>query len=218
MIDAVERYYSDRVQAFGATPCGVDWNGERGQRLRFAHLLDALPDADEELAILDYGCGYGALLDSLAARRERFRYQGYDISRAMVDEARRRYAGEPRATFTSAAGELVPAAVTLASGIFNVKLEAADDAWRRHVYDTIDRMASLTTRRLAFNALTAHADYDRTRPHLFYMDPAETLDHCLRTLSRDVRLRHDYELYEFTIVVALDGRPPARRPEPEPAP
>jgi hypothetical protein len=46
------------------------------------------------------------------------------------------------------------------------------------------------------------------RDYLHYADPAQVLDQCLRRYSRDVALRHDYELYEFTVVVRLGGRPP----------
>lgn len=213
LVDAVARYYTERVQEHGATPRGVDWNGPRSQELRFEQLLAALPDGDGVLSVLDYGCGYGGLLDSLTRVRERFRYQGYDVSASMVDEARERYGAEERASFTTRIEDLEPAEVTIASGIFNVKLNAPDDEWRQYVYGTIAQMARLTTRRLAFNALTSHADRDRTSSHLHYADPAELLDHCLRTYSRDVSLRHDYELYEFTLIVAVDGRPPARGQE-----
>jgi hypothetical protein len=66
---------------------------------------------------------------------------------------------------------------------------------------------------VAFNALTSHSDQERMRPDLFYANPAFMLDHCLSRYSRNVVVNHDYELYEFTVLVRLDGRPPATRHE-----
>jgi methyltransferase family protein len=211
IIAGAERYYTAKLREHGATPRGVDWNDERTQQVRFDLLLDLVGDADEPLSLNDYGCGYGALLDSLVSRYADFRYVGYDISDAMVAEARTRYADEHRARFTSDSAELDRADFTLASGVFNVKLDTEEDAWCTYVLETIGELARLSSRGIAFNALTSHADPERRRRDLFYADPAAVLDHCLRTLSRDVTLRHDYELYEFTVLVRLDARPPVER-------
>jgi SAM-dependent methyltransferase len=212
LIEAVDAYYTAKLRAHGATPAGVDWNGDTSQRLRFDQLFGLLDEADDPFSILDYGCGYGALLDALSARADSFEYQGYDVSQAMVEAAARRYAGDPRASFTADRSTLRSADFAVASGIFNVKLATPTDEWRRYVVETIGDLARLGTKGIAFNALTAHADQDRKRDDLFYADPAELLDHCLRRYSRDVVLRHDYGLYEFTVVVRLDRRPPACPP------
>ena len=39
------------------------------------------------------------------------------------------------------------------------------------------------------------------RPDLYYADPCELFDRCKRRYSRNVALLHDYDLYEFTILV-----------------
>jgi SAM-dependent methyltransferase len=201
------RYYAEKLREHGATPRGVDWKDERTQRIRFERLVELVAGADE-LSLNDYGCGYGALLDSLAESGGSFTYTGYDVSAEMVEEARKRYAGEPHVRFTSDSTELERADFTVASGVFNVKQDAPDDAWSAYVLETIAELARLSARGFAFNALTAHADPERRRADLFYADPAAMVDHCLRTYARDVVLRHDYELYEFTLLVYLDRRPP----------
>ena len=208
LIASVERYYTDKVRTHGATPEGVDWNGAHSQEIRFAQLLAVADGIDGELSVIDYGCGYGALVETLAARGTPFRYQGYDVSAAMIEEARTRFGADDRVTFTDDGAALEPADVTVASGIFNVRLETPEDEWKRYVADTLDRMVELSRRGIAFNALTSHSDPDRMRDYLHYADPASLLDTCLRRYSRDVALRHDYELYEFTVVVRLGRRPP----------
>lgn len=210
LLAAVSGYYGAKVEAHGATPQGVDWNGAESQGLRFDRLLDVIPKTgSDRFTLTDYGCGYGALLETLSSRWTDFRYQGYDVSESMVRHAQEQYGDDPRASFTADESALAVTDFTVASGIFNVRLDLDEPRWDRYVLQTLDQMAKLSRRGMAFNALTAHADAPLKRGDLHYADPAMLLDHCLRHYSRDVVLRHDYGLYEFTIVVRLDGRPPA---------
>ncbi len=107
------------------------------------------------------------------------------------------------AMFSSDRKALDRADYTLASGIFNVKQDATDEAWRRYVIETIDDLAVVSTRGFAFNALSSYSDLDRRRPDLYYADPLELFDHCKRNISRFVSLLHDTPFYEFTILVRL---------------
>jgi SAM-dependent methyltransferase len=213
LIDAVARYYTNKVTEYGPTPKGVDWRDAESQALRFQALIELIPDDGLEVSINDYGCGYGALFDVLAERWEEFQYLGYDVSEAMIAQARARHSADQRASFTTDVDELRQADYTVASGIFNVRLNQPLAQWRTYVLETLDKLAMVSRRGFVFNALTAHADPGHVRGDLYYADPAELLDHCLRHYSRDVALRHDYPLYEFTVSVRLGGRAPVRVPE-----
>lgn len=203
--DAVAQYYSAKLAEHGPTPRGVDWNSGESQELRFTKLLTVCAD-DRDASILDFGCGYGALAARL--RRDGYggAYVGYDLSRDMVQAAAAAHRMLSRCQFTSNATALRAAAYTLASGIFNVRLDISRDAWERHVRETLDVMASLSLEGFAFNMLTGYADADRMRGDLYYADPAEWLTYCLDRFSRRVALLHDYGLYEFTILVRT-GQP-----------
>ncbi len=52
---------------------------------------------------------------------------------------------------------------------------------------------------IAFNFLSSYRTF--TDPDLFYFDPAEMLDHCVKHLSRFVVLDHGYPLFECTTTV-----------------
>src|SRR5213079_2270688 len=97
-------------------------------------------------SINDYGCGYGALVDWLDGGGRSYRYHGLDVAPEMIALARERHGGNAACRFTSAAGELQTADYTVASGIFNVKLETASDDWRPYVFEVIDRIAALSRR------------------------------------------------------------------------
>jgi SAM-dependent methyltransferase len=198
MLAAVERYYSGKLELHGPTPAGVDWNSAGSQALRFDQLLK-LCDPATPFSLNDYGCGYGALLTELRRRGWPVEYRGFDLSPLMVEEARRQHGGN--GLFTAREEELAPADYTLASGIFNVRLEASDEDWRRYLEDTLVRLHALSGRGFGFNVLSIHSDPERRRKDLYYADPCDLFEHCRRVYSPRVALLHDYPLYEFTLVV-----------------
>ncbi len=196
-------YYEAKLMAHGPTPQGVDWNSEASQRLRFEQLLRIVePDAPAG-TLLDYGCGYGALAGYLAERFPDWRYCGFDASAQMIAAARQLHAGNPRCAFTDREESVARAAYTVASGIFNVKLDTDADVWAAYVLATLERLAATSERGFAFNVLTIHSDPDRRRSDLYYADPTFLFEHCRRTFSRHVAVLHDYKLYEFTMLVRL---------------
>ena len=95
MLLAVEKYYSEKVAAHGASHLGVDWNSTESQTMRFEQLLRLL-DVEAPFTINDYGCGYGALVDYLKNRNCQFRYRGFDISERMLAEARKCHGRDER--------------------------------------------------------------------------------------------------------------------------
>jgi len=203
LLRAVERYYTGRLQEHGATPKGVDWNSEASQKLRFRQLarLWELDEPGDDRGVIDFGCGYGALLDYLGDSGSALSYQGFDISEAMIREATSRAGARDRSTFTTDSARLERADYVVASGVFNVKLESDAKVWEAYMHQTVDTLASLATRGFAFNALTSYSDPEKRRDNLYYADPRYWFDHCKRTYSRFVTLFHDYPLYEFTILV-----------------
>jgi SAM-dependent methyltransferase len=204
LLDAVQRYYSEKIAEHGPTARGVDWNDQASQELRFEQLLKVC-DFDSPFTINDYGCGYGALARYLEDRGCDFEYTGFDISERMVEQARDLLRGSERCRFVASEDELRRADYTVASGIFNVRLDAQAEAWERHVFATLARLDALSGRGFAFNMLTSYSDPERMRPDLYYADPRVIFDHCKRSFSRWVALLHDYGLYEFTILVRTEA-------------
>ena len=200
LLRQTRQYYDGRLAEHGPTARGVDWNSEESQHLRFRELTRLIED--EQASVLDYGCGYGALRVYLREHGHQGQYMGFDISERMI-EAARTGAADAAATFSSDRKAINRADYTLASGIFNVKQDATDEAWRRYLMETIGDLAVVSTRGFAFNALSSYSDVDRRRPDLYYADPLELFDHCKRNISRFVSLLHDTPLHEFTILVRL---------------
>jgi SAM-dependent methyltransferase len=196
----VAGYYRGKLREHGATHLGVDWNSAESQLLRFEQFLRVIP-LGEPVSVLDYGAGYGAFAEFLEGldRVQLADYTGYDLSEEMVAAARER----SRWRFTTARTELVPADVTVASGVFNVRVDTDEETWRRYTLETIEELAKLSRRALGFNMLTSYSDPERMTDRLYYADPGFYFDWCKRNLSREVALLHDYGLYDFTMLVRL---------------
>lgn len=193
-------FYRDKLREHGPTNRGVDFNSPEAMALRFEMLLK-IRDRDAPFTINDYGCAYGALYDWLAARALDFHYRGFDVSDEMIGHARRLHAGIDNADFVTDESALPVADFTVAGGIFNLPFGLPADAWLAHIHATLARLAALSRRGFAFNALTVYSDPERMRPDLYYADPGQLFDYCKRTFSRRVALLHDYPLYDFTILV-----------------
>lgn len=200
LLAQVSSYYTEKIERFGAQPLGVDWNGLDGQVLRFAQLCKLLP-RDEHFSMADVGCGYGALLDFLVANYDAFDYVGIDISDAMISAATELRGHEARSKFMIGAEPPHQADYVVASGVFNVKVGTGTEAWRAYIESTLEMMNRFSTRGFAFNCLTGYSDAHKMRADLHYADPCELFDLCKRRYSRNVALLHDYDLYEFTILV-----------------
>lgn len=199
-------YFVEKLEEFGATPKGVDYNGSEPQALRFEQLVKVI-DPSHPFSVIDYGCGYGAMFDFLNRKGWQFEYYGIDLLEKMVLAGREAHREFPNARFTTDQGEVPLADYVLAGAIFNIKLEESYEDWQSLTCETLKRMDSLCSKGFAFNMLTKYSDADRMaqRPDLFYGDPLFFFDFCKRNFSRDVALLHDYGLYDFTILVRKDG-------------
>jgi SAM-dependent methyltransferase len=198
----LNQYFSEKLREFGATPKGVDYNGPDAQERRFAQLVKVI-DPAHPFSVMDFGSGYGALFDFLHRTGWQFEYYGVDLLEEMVTAGREAHTAYPNAHFTTQAEAVPTVEFLLAGAIFNIKLDEPYDAWQAFVTSTLARMNALCTRGFAFNMLTRYSDAERMaeRPDLFFGDPLFFFDYCKRNFSRNVALLHDYDLYDFTILV-----------------
>jgi SAM-dependent methyltransferase len=203
ILGSVEQYYSGKIQTHGTVPQGVDWKDRAGQVLRFEQLLKIIR-IDSGYSLNDIGCGFGCLAQELQKAGRSFDYQGSDISPAMIEAAQARFLGAPNIRFFSLTHELPKSDYSVASGIFNVRLQHSTEAWENYIDATLVEMDRLSSKGFAFNMLTSYSDADRKRPDLYYADPGFYFDLCKRRFSKNVALLHDYGLYEFTLLVRKD--------------
>jgi len=201
----LSEYFTEKLDAFGTTPKGVDYNGSESQERRFEQLAKVI-NPSQPFSVIDFGSGYGALFDFLNRKGWQFEYYGIDLIEKMVVAGRELYKDFPNAHFTTLENEVPKVDYLLAGAIFNIKLDETYESWQEFVIRTLSRMNALCSKGFAFNMLTKYSDADRMaqRPDLFYGDPLFFFDFCKRNFSRNVALLHDYGLYDFTILVRKD--------------
>lgn len=200
ILSEVATYYSDKLAEHGETPQGVDWNGEDSQLLRFEQLSNII-NTPKSFSVNDLGCGYGAFYDFLSNKYKSFNYLGVDVSEEMISAAEQRYTDRSNAHFVVSGEPNQVADYSIASGIFNVRMERSDIEWRSYLEDTLDILDRNSRIGFSFNCLTSYSDADKLHDYLYYADPCALFELCKLNYSRNVALLHDYDLYEFTILV-----------------
>ena len=192
-------YYNKRIVEFGANSAGVDWNGLESHHFRFSQLCKII--TTQNYSILDYGSGYGALVDYLDQSFPSFEYVGYDIAEEMIKAGNHKFENRKTVAFKGNMNEITPKDYCISSGIFNVKLNNDVEEWKRYVIENLDNMNKLSTKGFSFNLLTSYSDKDFMKDYLFYAEPEWFFKHCKENYSKQVAILHDYPLYEFTILV-----------------
>lgn len=199
-INKIDKYYSDKLNKYGTSPKGVDWNDLGTQELRFEQLLKVC-DKNHKLSIIDLGCGYGYLYEFMKNKGYDFIYYGVDISKSMIEMAKNKYHSSDSKFICSTNKLDITSDYCVSSGIFNVKLDYSSEIWSSYILKTIHDMNNMSSKGFSFNCLTKYSDKSLMREDLYYADPCFLFDYCKKNFSKNVSLYHDYDLYEFTIII-----------------
>ncbi len=201
ILDTVNDYYTEKIKEHGVTPRGVDWNSTESQELRFSQLSRVFEASLEDISILDYGSGYGAYYAYLKKKGRPFHYTGFDISQEMVNQGAAHNGTADNLSWCTEINDNQLFDYTIASGIFNVRLQHNDEEWKKYIGDVILNMNKISRKGFSFNMLTSYSDKEFMRDYLYYANPGVMFDFCKTNCSKHVALLHDYPLYEFTILV-----------------
>ena len=200
ILENINHYYTDKIKIYGATPKGVDWNGEESQFVRFEQLSKIINK--DIFSINDIGCGYGKYFEFLQNRFSNFNYYGFDLSQEMIKNAKSLYSNKGGGFMqVDNLKNIEKADYSVASGIFSVKMEHNESEWLSYILDTLEKMNDKSNNGFSFNMLPKYSDKEYMKDNLYYADPLFIFDYCKRNFSKQVALLHDYGLYEFTILV-----------------
>ena len=201
MEEELKGFYKKHLSQHGLSAEGVGWKNREAQLIRFEQLAK-LFDRDS-FSLNDLGCGVGDFLDFASEKFPHVHYHGYDVMEEMIMGANLKYGQRNNAKFhlIKGASELQFADFTIASGIFNIRFNEGDEPWFEYILETLSMMDSQSKSGFAFNILTKYSDKEFMRPELYYADPCVLFDFCKRHFSRNVALLHDYNQYDFTIIV-----------------
>jgi SAM-dependent methyltransferase len=201
ILRVVKEHYDKNITTHGNNFKSLDYNSPQAQHIRFLQLLK-LFDKNRTFSVTDYGCAYGAFANFLVEQGYQFEYVGYDISQIMLDKARESIPSQIRTTLVNDPAQLPQTDYVVASGIFYMNFGRPDEEWKKYILDHLDLFAQKSRIGFAFNVLTKYSDPEKMRSDLYYGDPHFFFDYC-RKFTRNVALLHDYELYDFTMLVRL---------------
>jgi SAM-dependent methyltransferase len=189
--EALVRLYEGRFQEMGEDIRTLGWKNREEQALRFKMLCEIgnLRGA----SVCDVGCAFGDLLDYLLSTVGEFRYTGLDIAPSLLERAREKHPGVPFLCL-NLAEELFEEEhdYFLLSGALSFKVEDNMALAER----MLQRMFTLAKRGVAANFLSSYVNYKHERNYHYSPEEMFRLGH---RLTRWVRLRHDYPLWEFTL-------------------
>jgi ubiquinone/menaquinone biosynthesis C-methylase UbiE len=191
--------YEDRYAAYGYDVRTVGWGSRADQWLRFEVLGRGIDFSGKR--ILDVGCGLGDFVAFLeAGGQSNYSYTGIDLSSKLIEDATKRF-GREDCTFAVADilnDSLEPFDVVVCSGALSFRLDDNLALAER----MIARMFQLAREAVCVNFLSSRVDYQLEKN--FHYEPGRMLAYAL-SLSRWVRLHHDYPLYEFTLQILANS-------------
>lgn len=202
ILDSVNEYYTKKIKQYGPNPNGVDWNSIESQYLRFEQLCKLLPkNTQQKFSVLDFGCGYGAMYEYVSNNYPNAIYTGFDISKEMIRQAKKKYLTRKKVNWVSNINENNSFDYVIASGIFSVKQNENIIDWHSYMLDTISVFNKITSKGFSFNCLTSFSDKDYMKENLYYANPMDLFSYCKTNFSKYVTLLHDYPLYEFSLLI-----------------
>ena len=116
-----------------------------------------------------------------------FHYSGFDISKAMINAARK-INHNSKCKWYNSLNTKTKFDYVVSSGTFNVKIEFSDKEWELYIFDTLDKINLISKKGFSFNMLSNSAEREKREDKLYYADPSYFLDYCLNYYSKQTEL------------------------------
>lgn len=180
---------------------GTFQNDRATQYQRFEHIIKPFKEIlNENVSFHDFGCGVCDMHHYLNLQGIKHDYSGTEVIQEMVDHAKQKYPGIKVYNRDVLKEEVTDKYdIVVFSGGLYLPGSIPHKEWEVFVYQIIHKMWEMSKIGMSFNLLTTYSDY--RNDHLFYIDPKEMFDYCIKNFSRFVTLDHSYPLYEWTITI-----------------
>lgn len=191
--------YSKRYDEFGYSPLSLGWN-KGNQDVRF-DILTSQYDFEGK-HVLDIGCGFGDLNNTLCRKTKKYYYTGIDLVESLILEAKKQQTNSNVTFFSQNILEFetdIQFDYAISSGIFNHKLENGDSYL--FIENVIKKALLLCKDGIAFDFLSDKVDYQLE--HTFHSSPERILSIAYK-YSRNIVLRNDYMPFEFSVFIFKD--------------
>lgn len=190
-------FYDARVTSYGLSPSTVGWKDFAQQELRFDILTSDIDLNGKK--VVDIGCGFGDLANYLVSKGINVEeYIGVEVSKKMLEIAKKNTLTKLNAKYMNANIFKDPMNITvdfaLMSGLLN--LRQSTNSATEILQSFLLKIRPIVTQGLVFNLLTDEVDFEQ--PHHLHYNPS-TAQLIVRDFFKDVSIKKDYGLYEFTV-------------------
>ena len=208
--EQIAEYFERLLEKHGDHYLSLDWKSRESQLARFIVLLDIISftDKKENISVLDVGCGLGHFYEFLVSNdlinQLKIKYAGIDISKKMVDFAKKKFPGIDFNTVDLINDKFDKKYdFVMSSGAFNIRM--ADIVEHKDsVNKMISRMSHICNCGVAVNFLSQSSIYlippgkdAETEKYVYFTE--EEVTKWVKALSDRYILRRDYHPGDFTI-------------------
>jgi SAM-dependent methyltransferase len=170
---------------------------------RYAVMLEVVREPQENVSLLDLGCGLAHMLDHIQTRPDRgnIRYTGLDISEEYLETAKARHPDADLVLLDvlQKGDDLPQYDYVVLNGVFNWRGELEWESMLQYCEQMLGVAFAHCRRGIAFNVMSKIVDWERD--DLFHL-PFDVMARIVSTnLSRHFVVRHDYDAYEYTTYV-----------------
>ncbi len=200
--EKIVKHYERCYAEHGDNHKGMDWPKLEDNHVRFQVMLQLL-DWDirhqGSSRLLDFGCGTAHLLAFIQENNLPIdAYIGLDYSQLFVDRCLEKFP-----THRFIAGDVLHQDFVwpefdyaVMNGVFTEKRELSHAEMWDYFTEVISKAFHHAQRGIAFNTMSKNVDWERD--DLFHVSMDELSSFLSKNLSRNIVIRQDYGLYEFT--------------------
>ena len=204
---SIVEHYERCLNQYGDSHKGVDWPNQTDADIRYQVMLDVVRDPrDRHSSILDFGCGASHLYGFMLSQKlEGLKYYGLDISEKFCALSRGKYPDNEYLCFDviEEPSRLGSFDYIVMNGVFTEKRELSFEDMLDYFKRLISLVFEKANKGIAFNVMSPFVDWERD--DLFHLPVELLLEFLNQNLSRNVILRADYGLYEYTAYVYKDA-------------
>jgi SAM-dependent methyltransferase len=151
--------------------------------------------------VVDFGCGYGALLNYLVSEGFSGEYIGIDLVEESICEAAETFKNRQNTIFLIGSEIDCNAEILYASGVFNVMF-IERDRWLEEF--VVPKITDFVHKSANVNVNFLKDDPSRPNNHLLYISPKELFTR-LNLNGCEYKVKDDYSLWEWTLSIRKAG-------------
>jgi len=193
-------HYENCFKEHGDNHKGMDWPNLEDAITRYQVMLSLVKDSNEEVSLLDFGCGTSHLYEYILENSiDNISYSGLDISMPFIELARKKHPNNQYYSLDilKENNQLPEYDYVICNGVFTEKRELSFDEMWDYFKKMIHAIFKLCNKGIAFNVMSKSVDWERW--DLFHLQTDLLIDFMTKELSRNFIIRNDYGLYEYTV-------------------